>query len=304
MPRPVDTERRADLLDALVDEVAATGIGSRSLRELAEAVGTSHRMLIHHFGSRDELMVAVVDRMEERQKQALTELPTDPADAVEAQWKMLRQPEVRPVIRLFFECYARGAQGEAPFDRMHPASVDGWLDEVRQVAGDDVDPAMAPSRPGGRPRPPARSRRHRRPGGRRRRGRRLDHPPPPWFCAEFRALSVRNSAQNEGGVCGGAGGGRSGGADGGEAADGGAATGFADLVLVEAVGAVAEAEAGGRVGPGELAAGAVVTERPGDTVRPMPRQWLRPSSPACTRPRVRLAGTPVITSAGCCAPDR
>lgn len=143
MPRPVDTGRRAALLDALVDEVAASGIGSRSLRDLAEAVGTSHRMLLHHFGSRDELMIAVVDRMEQRQKEALAELPDDPADAVAAQWEQLRRPDLRPVVRLFFECYARGAQGEAPFDRMHPGSVTGWLDEVRSVAGDEIDPAMA-----------------------------------------------------------------------------------------------------------------------------------------------------------------
>lgn len=143
MPRPVDAARKDELLDALVDAVAASGIGARSLRDLADAAGTSHRMLLHHFGSRDDLLVAVVDRMEQRQKRAITDLPADLADAVAAQWEELRRPEVRPIVRLFFECYARGAQGEAPFDRMHPASVTGWLDEVRAVAGDDVDPALA-----------------------------------------------------------------------------------------------------------------------------------------------------------------
>ena len=37
---------------------------------------------------------------------------------------------MRGFERLFFECYARGAQGEEPFARMHPISVDRWLAEL------------------------------------------------------------------------------------------------------------------------------------------------------------------------------
>ena len=40
------------LLDAAIDYVAENGIADLSLRELAAALGTSHRMLIHHFGSK------------------------------------------------------------------------------------------------------------------------------------------------------------------------------------------------------------------------------------------------------------
>ncbi|MGV0800037.1 helix-turn-helix domain-containing protein, partial [Mycolicibacterium elephantis] len=56
MARPPDVERRQELLDAMVAEFARAGIGDRSLREVAAAIGTSHRMLLHHFGSRDELL--------------------------------------------------------------------------------------------------------------------------------------------------------------------------------------------------------------------------------------------------------
>ena len=43
---------KARLLDAVVGYALAHGIADQSLRTIAEAVGTSHRMLIHHFGSR------------------------------------------------------------------------------------------------------------------------------------------------------------------------------------------------------------------------------------------------------------
>jgi AcrR family transcriptional regulator len=142
MPRPPDDRRRKELLDALIDAFARGGIGGRSLREVAGAVGTSHRMLLHHFGSRDELLLAIVEEVERRQAAMLAELPDDPADALAAMWADLRRPELRPFERLFFECYARAAQGEAPFSRLLPAAVDGWLAEVDQRTGGTADPGM------------------------------------------------------------------------------------------------------------------------------------------------------------------
>lgn len=133
MARPPDLARRQQLLDALVDEFAAGGIGDRSLREVAAAVETSHRMLLHHFASRDELLLAIVDEVERRQIAILADLPTDPADAFAAMWDNLCRSELRPFERLFFECYSRGAQGEQPFARMVPGAVDGWLAEIGEA---------------------------------------------------------------------------------------------------------------------------------------------------------------------------
>lgn len=142
MPRPPDLRRRQELLDAVVDAVARGGIGGRSLRDVADEVGTSHRMLLHHFGSRDELLLAIVEEVERRQALALTDLPDDPAGAMAATWASVRRPELRAFERLFFECYARAAQGEAPFTRLLPAAVDGWLAAAGAQAGDAVDPAL------------------------------------------------------------------------------------------------------------------------------------------------------------------
>lgn len=142
MARPPDVERRRQLLDALIDAFADGGIGDRSLREIAEAVGTSHRMLLHHFKTRDELLLAIVDAVERRQMAVLPEASTQPADGMAAMWADVRRPELRAFERLFFECYARGAQGEQPFARMLPGAVDGWLTEVESTSGGGADPAF------------------------------------------------------------------------------------------------------------------------------------------------------------------
>jgi AcrR family transcriptional regulator len=142
MPRRTDDCRRKELLDALIDTFATDGIGGRSLRDIAAAAGTSHRMLLHHFASREELLVAVVQEVERRQAATLADLPDDGPGAVAAMWADLRRPEMRPFERLFFECYARAAQGEEPFDRLLPGAVDAWLTAVDERAGLATDPAM------------------------------------------------------------------------------------------------------------------------------------------------------------------
>jgi AcrR family transcriptional regulator len=133
--RPRDLRRREELLDAVVADCAEHGLGSRSLRDIAEHVGTSHRMLIHHFGSREELMVAVVEAVEARQHRLQAELSGTPTEALTALWRQLSDPQLRPLERLFFESYSRGANGESPFDRLLPGAVDSWL------VDDDGDPA-------------------------------------------------------------------------------------------------------------------------------------------------------------------
>ena len=129
------------MLDTVIDVFASGGVGGRSLREIAAAAGTSHRMLLHHFGSRDELLIAVVEEVERRQAATLEQMPTDAAGAFAAMWADVRRPELRPLERLFFECYARAAQGEAPFTRLLPQAVDGWLDSVEAMAPTGADAA-------------------------------------------------------------------------------------------------------------------------------------------------------------------
>ena len=127
MSRPRDLGRRDELLAAVVADCAEHGLGKRSLRDIADHVGTSHRMLIHHFGSREELMVAVVRAIEARQAALAGELSGPPDEQLRAMWSHLSAPPLRSLERLFFECYARGANGEAPFDQLVPGAVDSWL---------------------------------------------------------------------------------------------------------------------------------------------------------------------------------
>ena len=127
-------EPRARLLAAVIAYVQQTGISILSLRELAAAIGTSHRMLLYHFGSREGLLIAIVRAVEESQRALLAELYSDPslslADIVRGMWQRLADPHLWPNERLFFELYSQALQG-------HPGTV-GLLDGI-------VDAWVAPS---------------------------------------------------------------------------------------------------------------------------------------------------------------
>ncbi len=143
--------RKQDLLAAIVADAQQAGIGDRSLRDIAAAVGTSHRMLIHHFGSREGLLTAMVQEVEAEQRLFLASLDHGPEEILAAMWQRLRDPQLWPAERLFFECYARAARGERPFDRLLPGLVDDWLDRVAElgtVGASDAVEARARARLG------------------------------------------------------------------------------------------------------------------------------------------------------------
>jgi AcrR family transcriptional regulator len=139
--------KRQDLLTAVIDDLTREGLGDRSLRDIAAAVGTSHRMLIHHFGSRHGLMTGVVEAIEEDQKRFMESLQGASGDIPTAMWQRLRDPELWPAERLFFECYARALHGEEPFSRLLPGAIDDWVERtVALDATPEVPPALARAR--------------------------------------------------------------------------------------------------------------------------------------------------------------
>jgi AcrR family transcriptional regulator len=139
---------RDRLLNAAVDYVSEHGIGDVSLRRLAQAIGTSHRMLIYHFGSRTGLLVAVAQEVEERQRAALAELDSAPDASPEevgrAMWRRLADESLWPLERSFFELYGQALQGREHATPLLEGVVDDWLDLGTEIAvRGGADPATA-----------------------------------------------------------------------------------------------------------------------------------------------------------------
>ncbi len=129
---------RDELLARVMDHVAANGLADASLREIADAVGTSHRMLNYHFGGRDGLVAAIVEAMEAQQRELLITLgdgASSPTDVVRAQWAELSRPEVLPFVRLFFEVVALALHGRPGTEGFLAGLTEPWLEVAGSVAG-------------------------------------------------------------------------------------------------------------------------------------------------------------------------
>jgi len=121
------SDARSKLLERIMAEVGMNGLADRSLRELATAVGSSHRMLIFHFKSRAGLVSAVVAAVESGQRDLLEELAdkaSGPAELVLLLWERVSSPELRPFVRLFFECVALADGNDL---------TDSWIDVAETV---------------------------------------------------------------------------------------------------------------------------------------------------------------------------
>ncbi len=120
-----------------MDHVAAHGLSDLSLRELASSIGSSHRMLLYHFGSREGLVAAIVAAMEARQRQALEALAvgaSTPRQVIEAQWAQLTDPALRPFVALFFEVLALAVHHRPGTEGFLDQLTDPWLDLASDLA--------------------------------------------------------------------------------------------------------------------------------------------------------------------------
>ena len=143
------SQARERLLDAAVRHALDAGIADLSLRQLAAAIGTSRRMLLYHFGSREGLLVAVTQAVEEQQRAALLAPGTTTADHAWQAWRRLSDPSLWPQERLFFELYAYALRGRPGTEGFLDGIVESWVAPVAAAlveAGADERTARADAR--------------------------------------------------------------------------------------------------------------------------------------------------------------
>jgi AcrR family transcriptional regulator len=136
----VPTTGRDALLERAIGHFAAHGIGDTSLRGLAEAIGTSHRMLIYHFGSREGLLAAVVDVVEQGARDTLALMVAearddpDPFEAGMRFWHLVTD-DALVYGPLFFELSSHAMLGLPHAVELRGRLVTTWLDALVDMWG-------------------------------------------------------------------------------------------------------------------------------------------------------------------------
>ncbi|UMP01288.1 TetR/AcrR family transcriptional regulator [Amycolatopsis sp. EV170708-02-1] len=110
--------RRPELLEAVTGYVLSHGLAGLAMRPLAVAVGVSHGTLLHHFGSKENLVTEVIDVLRRRLGDAAG-LSGSPArlTSLVSWWRDSTTTERLPIYRLLFEVFAQAARDPERYER-------------------------------------------------------------------------------------------------------------------------------------------------------------------------------------------
>jgi len=112
-----ESARRDQIVAAATDFVLEHGLIGLSLRPLAAALGTSDRMLLYHFGSKDDLVAAVLREANDRSiaQVRATASRGSVRDEVLGLWEAMNEPDLSRCQRVYVEAAALGLLGQEPY---------------------------------------------------------------------------------------------------------------------------------------------------------------------------------------------
>ena len=123
-------ERRDILTDRIIDYLQTHGLAGLSLRPLAKKAGTSARLLVYHFGSREKLLETVIGEIVVRMQTSFTRTMNETkgnADALTQFWLWITDPANLGSARLLFELQILAAQNPKDYGRYVKGNSESWL---------------------------------------------------------------------------------------------------------------------------------------------------------------------------------
>lgn len=153
MPRPADPAKRADLLHRIRGYVLRNGLTSLSLRPLARELGTSDRMLLYYFGTK-ERMVAEALSLDDRRPllrfrdvRNSTDAPENAAGLrrlLEELWEEFHSPDRRAAMPLQFELMTASVLHPDKYGPLMLDLITEWTDLYAPFSSASACPTKVP----------------------------------------------------------------------------------------------------------------------------------------------------------------
>lgn len=129
-----NARRPLELLDAIIGYLVKHGVADLSLRPLAKAVGSSPRVLLYHFGSKEAMVDRVLARIREQQRASYEKMAPPffalPSAGCRKIWRDMTAAESEPLFRLFFDVYSLALQRPRRFADFLHNTIEDWLEFV------------------------------------------------------------------------------------------------------------------------------------------------------------------------------
>ncbi len=126
------SERRRELIGKALDYMVVHGVAGVTLRPLAGAIGTSARLLVYHFGSKDGLITAVMDEVRLRAQRSFAEATAKAGNgaakgAMQTFWAWTVHPRNIDYMRLLFEVQVLAIRNPATYGPYLEGTSGSWL---------------------------------------------------------------------------------------------------------------------------------------------------------------------------------
>ena len=133
--------RREALLDSAAAWVLEHGLAGLSIRAIAADLGISHRTLLHHFATREQLVAEVLRELRRRNVGVLAERAEqlrggEPVALLGDMWEHFVAPGNLPYHRLFFEVYGLAVADAERYEAFLDGFIADWGDAVGGLLAD------------------------------------------------------------------------------------------------------------------------------------------------------------------------
>ncbi|WGS54229.1 TetR/AcrR family transcriptional regulator [Paraburkholderia sp. D15] len=128
-------DRKLELRDKALEYFLDNGMAELSLRPLGEQIGSSARLLVYHFGSKDGLIEAVMDEVRLRVQTSFVELMAQAGKSriLKTFWAWATAAENSRYVRLLFEVQVLALQNPAMYGRYVERSASSWIAIIENV---------------------------------------------------------------------------------------------------------------------------------------------------------------------------
>ena len=127
--------RKAELLDALIAYLQRHGLADLSLRPMAAATGTSARLLIFHFGSKERLLAEALEEMQARLQRSFVRMGEQPGTGkgpmLRVFWDWALRPENFAYLKLLYQLHILAAQAPKTYGSYLKKNSLNWLELIQ-----------------------------------------------------------------------------------------------------------------------------------------------------------------------------
>ena len=134
-------------IERIIAYLLQEGLHKTGIRQLADAAGTSDRMLIYYFGSKDALLNQVLSAIADDVMVQLDALlgthQRTPSDLLAEATAVMMNDAFEPAVSLWFELVGLAARGEEPYLSNAQTFADNWIQWIESRL---IDPSREEAR--------------------------------------------------------------------------------------------------------------------------------------------------------------